>query len=42
MNTSGLLQEDVHGIMNISGLLQETLCIQDSMNSPKIEFIAYI
>ena len=45
----------VHGIMNISGLLQsewslkgfmltlqETQSIHDSMNLPKIEFIAYI
>ena len=46
---------NVHGIMNISGLLQNkwspmgstvtlqgTLSIHDSMNIPKIEFIAYI
>ena len=39
----------VHGIMNTSGLLQsstltlqETGSIHDSMNLPKIEFIAYI
>ena len=32
----------VHGIMNTSGLLQETRSIHDSMNLPKIEFIAYI
>ena len=28
--------------MNTSGLLQETRSIHDSMNIPKIEFIAYI
>ena len=28
--------------MNISGLLQETRSIHNSMNIPKIEFIAYI
>ena len=37
---------NVHGIMNTSGLLQSTLqetrSIHDSMNIPKIEFIAYI
>ena len=43
---------NVHGIMNTSGLLQskwgftltlqETRSIHDSMNIPKIEFIAYI
>ena len=27
--------------MNTSGLLQETRSIHDSMNRPKIEFIAY-
>ena len=32
----------VHGIMNTSGLLQETRNIYDSMNLPKIEFITYI
>ena len=32
----------VHRIMNTSGLLQETRSIHDSMNLPKIEFIAYI
>ena len=32
----------VHGIMNTSGLLQETRSIHDSMNIPKIEFITYI
>ena len=33
---------NVHGIMNTSGLfsLQETRSIHDSMNIPKIEFIA--
>ena len=33
---------NVHGIMNTSGLVQETRIIHDSMNIPKIEFIAYI
>ena len=33
---------NVHGIMNIWGLLQETRSIHDCMNIPKIEFIAYI
>ena len=39
---------NVHGIMNTSGLLQsnltlqETRSIHDSINIPKIEFIAYI
>ena len=39
---------NLHGIMNTSGLLQseltsqETRSIHDSMNRPKIEFIAYI
>ena len=36
---------NVHGIMNTSGLLQTvqgTQSIHDSMNIPKIEFIAYI
>ena len=39
---------NVHGVMNTSGFLrftltlQETLSIHDSMNRPKIEFIAYI
>ena len=38
---------NVHGIMNTSGLLQsktlqETRSIHESMNIPKIEFIAYI
>ena len=33
---------NVHGIMNTSGLLQETLSFHDSTNIPKIEFIAYI
>ena len=40
--------QNVHGIMNTSGLLrsskgtfQETRGIHDSMNIPKIEFIAY-
>ena len=40
---------NVHGIMNTSGLLkgftlalQETRSIHDSMNIPKIKFIAYI
>ena len=28
--------------MNTSGLLQETQSFHDSMNIPKIEFIAYI
>ena len=28
--------------MNTSGLLQETWSIHDSLNIPKIEFIAYI
>ena len=28
--------------MNTFGPLQETRCIHDSMNRPKIEFIAYI
>ena len=32
----------VPGFMNASGLLQETRTIHDSMNIPKIEFIAYI
>ena len=32
----------VHGIMNTLGLVQETWSIHDSMNLPKIEFIAYI
>ena len=34
MNTSGLLQSEL--------TLQETRSIHDSMNRPKIEFIAYI
>ena len=34
MNTSGLLQSEL--------TLQETQSIHDSMNRPKIEFIAYI
>ena len=34
MNTSGLLQSKL--------TLQETQSIHDSMNLPKIEFIAYI
>ena len=36
---------NIHGIMNTSGLLQtlqETRSIYDSMNSPNLEFIAYI
>ena len=33
---------NVHGIMNTSGLLQETRSIQDSVNRPTIELIAYI
>ena len=50
MNTSGLFW-NVHGIMDTLSLLQskwspltlqETRSIHDSMNIPKIEFIAYI
>ena len=33
---------NVHGIMNTFGLLQETRSMHDSMNIPKIEFIAYV
>ena len=36
MNTSGLLQS------KWSPTLQETRSVHDSMNVPKIEFIAYI
>ena len=32
---------NVHGILNTSGLLQETRSIQDSINIPKIKFIAH-
>ena len=32
----------VHGIMNTSGLLQETRSIHDSMNISKMEFNTYI
>ena len=31
---------NVHGIMNTSGLLQETRSSHDSMNIPKIELIS--
>ena len=33
---------NVHGIMNTSGPLHGTRSIHDSVNGPKIEFIAYI
>ena len=33
---------NVQGILNTSGLLQEIRSIHDSMNIPKIEFIAHI
>ena len=39
MNTSGLLQSYKNGFMLT---LQVTQSIHDSMNRPKIEFVAYI
>ena len=41
MNTSGLLQSK-WSLKGITLTLQETRSIHDSMNIPKIEFIAYI
>ena len=41
MNTSGLLQRK-WSPKGLTLTLQETRSIHDSMNRPKIEFIAYI
>ena len=41
MNTSGLLQSKCFGL-RFTLTLQDTLSIHDSINIPKIEFIAYI
>ena len=40
MNTSGLLQSDAQKEFTLT--LQKIRSIPDSMNIPKIEFIAYI
>ena len=41
MNTSGLLQNK-RSLEDFKLTLQETRSIHDSMNRPKLEFIAYI